>query len=96
MSALSGVTGDCAWSLDGTVLTVSGNGKTGDFAEWDSSDRPWGNNLTEVIIKDGVTEVGAWAFYGNKTLKKLTVPDSVIRLNNGAFSECSALCEVDL
>ena len=96
VSALSGVTGDCAWSLDGTVLTVSGNGKMGDFAEGDSSDRPWGNNLTEVIIKDGVTEVGAWAFYGNKTLKKLTVPDSVIRLNNGAFSECSALCEVDL
>lgn len=28
-TATSGTTGDCTWYLDGTVLTISGNGKMG-------------------------------------------------------------------
>lgn len=27
----SGTTGDCTWTLDGTVLTISGNGEMGDY-----------------------------------------------------------------
>ena len=30
-AAISGTTGDCTWTLDGTVLTISGSGKMGDY-----------------------------------------------------------------
>ena len=30
-AATSGTTGDCTWTLDGTVLTISGNGKMDDY-----------------------------------------------------------------
>ena len=30
-AATSGTTGDCIWSLDGTVLTISGNGEMEDY-----------------------------------------------------------------
>lgn len=31
-AATSGKTGNCTWSLDGTVLTISGNGKMQDYS----------------------------------------------------------------
>ena len=31
-AATSGITGDCTWALDGTVLTISGNGKMEDYS----------------------------------------------------------------
>lgn len=30
-AATGGTTGDCKWSLNGTVLTISSNGSTGDY-----------------------------------------------------------------
>lgn len=30
-AATSGTTGECTWSLDGTVLTISGNGATSGY-----------------------------------------------------------------
>ena len=30
-AATTGTTGDCTWSLDGTVLTISGNGAMGNY-----------------------------------------------------------------
>ena len=34
--ATSGTTGDCTWTLDGTVLTISGNGKMKDYDYWNA------------------------------------------------------------
>lgn len=39
-AATSGTTGDCTWTLDGTVLTISGNGAMEDYIE--ESSKPWG------------------------------------------------------
>ena len=38
-TATSGTTGDCTWTLDGTVLTISGNGKMGNCNYYET---PWG------------------------------------------------------
>lgn len=59
-AAASGTTGDCTWSLNGTVLTISGNGAMGDYVpSWPS---PWGKDVTEVVIQNGVTSIGKSAF----------------------------------
>ena len=50
-----GTTGDCEWSLDGTALTISGNGEMSEY--WDE-DIPRGYEITEDIIESGVTNIG--------------------------------------
>ena len=86
----SGVTGDCIWSLDGTVLTISGNGKMGDFYT------PWGKLITEVIIKNGVTSIGYEAFDGCTSLTNITIPDSITSIGRSAFRSCTSLTNITI
>ncbi len=61
-AATSGKTGECTWSLDGTVLTISGNGSMGHYAI--SGRSPWGPSITRLVIKNGVTDIGNFGFFG--------------------------------
>ena len=61
-AATTGTTGECSWTLDGTVLTISGSGAMGNYNNT-SNCAPWGTDITEVIIENGVTSIGAFAFY---------------------------------
>ncbi len=80
----SGTTGDCTWSLDGTVLTISGYGEIENFY---FKTQPWGRDITEVIIKHGVTRIGIDAFYMCESLKRITIPDSITSIGDGAFEK---------
>ena len=82
-AATSGTTGECTWSLDGTVLTISGNGVTRGYFD---SVGPWGSDITEVIIENGVTGIGPYAFAYCSDLAKIVIPDSVVRIGYGAFN----------
>lgn len=82
-AATSGTTGECTWSLDGTVLTISGNGATRGYFD---SVGPWGSGITEVIIENGVTGIGPYAFSHCSDLAKIVIPDSVVRIGYGAFN----------
>lgn len=53
-------------------------------------------NDEEVWLPDGIHSIKAAAFSGNKALRKVHVPDSVLRIANQAFSACTALEEVQL
>ena len=46
---------------------------------------------TEVVIPDGVTEIGAKAFRDSDTLAAVTIPDSVTSIGDEAFSGCCLL-----
>ena len=50
----------------------------------------------EVIIPEGVTEIGAWAFYKCETLTSVTVPESVMLISEWAFLDCENLQHVTL
>ena len=91
-AAASGSTGDCIWSLDGTVLTITGNGETGEYLS--SFPAPWGTEITEVIIDDGVTRIGAYAFYKCAGLVSVTISDSVTSIGDSAFWGCKELDRV--
>jgi len=96
----SGMTGDCTWTLDGTVLTISGNGSMGtiqisspihnpgDFAP------PWGTKITKAIIESGVTDIPSQTFLRCFDLTSVTIPDSVTFIATGslgAFNGTSSL-----
>ena len=73
-AATSGTTGDCTWTLDGTVLTISGNGKMGDYDGYHSDFAPWGKSISKVKILEGVTSIGKWAFYESSNLTRKMIP----------------------
>ncbi len=46
---------------------------------------------TMVVIKNGTKGIAGSAFYQCKTLKRITIPESVTRIGAGAFQYCEAL-----
>ena len=93
-AATNGTTGDCTWTLNGTELTISGNGKMKDYRGDDAS--PWGTSITKVVIENGVTSIGEWAFANCTSLTSVTIPDSVIEISWGAFKGCTSLTSITI
>ena len=87
--------GNCKWSFDGTTLTISGNGKMKDYTKGDPA--PWKNvPFKQVIIEDGVTSIGNYAFYGCSGMTSVSIPDSVTSFGNYAFYGCTGLKSVKI
>ncbi len=95
----SGTCGDnLTWVLDDTgTLTISGTGEMEDYTN--SNRAPWFDNnfnITEVVIDDGVTSIGARAFSGCTNLTGIILPDSLISIGSIAFSGCTGLTSVTI
>ena len=100
-AATSGTTGDCTWTLDGTHLTISGNGKMGDYSSTKingtyRTTAPWGWEITSVTIMRSVTTIGYMAFDGCTFLTSVTIPDSVTTIGDWAFYKCTSLTSVTI
>ena len=54
------------------------------------------SDLTEVIIPDGVTEIGASAFCSCSSLTSVEIPASVTKIGASAFAGCSGLTTVEI
>ena len=94
----SGTCGDnLTWTFDSEgTLTISGTGEMGDFHYYDS---PWDgmeNDVKTVIIKSGVTTIGDSAFMGFVNLTQVTIPDTVVKIDNRVFCRCSSLKNVTI
>lgn len=88
----SGVVDNIQWVLDSDgVLTISGTGKMNDWLETDPDWLSVQENITSVIIENGITYVGAYAFYDLENLKTITLGNSVESINSSAFSQCFSL-----
>ena len=76
------------WELetDGT-LTFYGNGVIPDFTT--SAPAPWhsfSTSVRKIVIPDGVTAIGSYAFYNCYYLAHITIPDSIAAIGDCAFS----------
>ena len=94
----SGTCGDnLQWKLtDEGVLTITGTGK---MKDWDYfNDSPWHENesVKQVIIGDGVTTIGDWAFSYCRALTSITIPNSVTTIGDNAFESCSSLTSITI
>ena len=90
---------DVTWVLKGTshnyTLTISG---TGAMADYDyPSEQPWfsyAGEIETVIIANGVTSIGDYAFEECFGLTTVTIGSGVTYIGNDAFYNCTAVTDV--
>ena len=86
------------WTLNESTgtLTIEGSGSMEDYG-YESSPFFWSRgHISTVVISDGVTTIGAWAFYGCSGLTAVTIPNSVTNIGDNAFSYCSGLISIEV
>ncbi|MCR5048355.1 MAG: leucine-rich repeat protein [Saccharofermentans sp.] len=95
-----------SWSFSGGVLTISGSGDMYDYPEHlhgpDSGNelaQPWFHlkpYINSIVINEGVTSIGAGAFWGCNALTSVSIPGSVQRIGFAAFADDAALGSVSI
>ena len=88
--AYSGTCGeDLTWELyTNDKLVISGNGAMNNWSTSSSNRAPWYNYLSSiktVIIKEGVTSIGNYAFYVCNYITSIDIPNSVTSIGESAF-----------
>ena len=81
----------------GGTLTISGSGAMADFA--DLTEQPWYSwtrTCKNLVIEDGVTSIGKWAFQECDNLTNVTIPNSVTTIGHGSFCGCESLTSVTI
>ena len=78
------------------TLTITG---TGDMSDYTSTTMPWksyNSSIKNVIIGDGVTSIGTFAFYNCSGLTSVIIGDGVTSIGSNAFSGCRGLTSVTI
>ena len=78
------------WKLDADgTLTISGTGAMKNYDSKKNRNPVYNNsNVKKVVIEDGVTRIGNYAFFYCRSLTSITIPDSVTSIGNWAFHGC--------
>lgn len=88
---------DVSWSVSGGVLTITGTGAMADYNGTDALS-PWRNTgdevITSIVVEEGVTSIGDYAFAGLEGLEEVTLPESLTEVGSNAFMDCEALTTV--
>ena len=95
----SGTCGEnLTWALDGAgTLTIAGEGAMEEFYYYDAA--PWSQNrdsIKTVVIENGVTTIGSYAFRFCESLTSITLPESVTLIGESAFYNCRSLTSVTI
>ncbi|MBE6804833.1 MAG: hypothetical protein E7528_08060 [Ruminococcaceae bacterium] len=101
-------TGTCGdnltWKYDSStfVLTISGTGEMYNQVMSDGESgylMPWckyASKIQQIIIQDGVTSIGDWAFFEFSSLKKITIAESVTSIGLQAFGYCTSIEDITI
>ena len=94
----SGWSGYVQWVLtDDGVMRVYGSGAMKNYTT--KTEMPWykyAGQIEALVIEDGVTSVGSYAFYGMPALRSVEMADSVTSIGDYAFKNAAALETVEM
>lgn len=83
-------------SLDTGILTISGEGNMMDGTKiampWDG----YADQISKVILEEGVTSIGSYAFDQIEGITAVTLPESLTTVGKYAFFGCSGLKQIHL
>ena len=86
---------DVVWTFNAGTLTVYGSGT---IKTYSSTSMPWydyRDQTTSIVIGDGITSIGNYAFFEFRNAASLTLGSSVTSIGVNAFSKCYSLTEVE-
>lgn len=87
-SGSCGIGSNITYDLNDTELTISGNGKIRSYAfAYDG----FSEVVESVVIEEGITGVGNYAFSRCKNIKEVQLPNGMGLIGDGAFQGCSSL-----
>ena len=98
-NTFTGTTGSLKWELKNGVLTVSGIGAMPNYKTGNTLDRPWSwarDEITSVVIGEGITNIGGHAFDGFYNLTSVTLPKTLKTIDGSAFQNCKKLTSIML
>ena len=86
------------WTLsaDGTTMTISGSGAMKNYITDDSPATQKKDNVKKVVIEDGVTSIGDFAFFYCSSLTSIEIPSGVTSIGKNAFQYCSSLTSIEI
>lgn len=91
--------GGLNWSIScDSVLTISGTGEMENYTYQHTDEIPWYTyrpSIHSVIVSEGVSNIGDFAFYGCSTLTTVSIPNSVTSIGADAFNGC-ALTSIEI
>ena len=77
------------------TLTFTGTGAI----DYGKDYRPYRNYLSDiknVVINDGITEIGDFTFWNCDNIKSITIPDSVTAIGKEALENCDSLSNIKI
>ena len=88
-------------TLSGGTLTISGNCAMDDYdyVSNNKSSAPWNSSrtqMTKLVIENGVTSIGDYAFYDCSGLTSVIIGDSVKTIGKNAFYGCNGLTSLTI
>lgn len=96
----SGTCGDnLTWLLNTQkgVLTISGSGAMTELKT--PSTVPWADytsDITRVVVENGVTSIGGYAFYGCDAMTNISLPQTLETIGTRAFHNCRNLSQITI
>ncbi len=89
---ISPISENIHWTLKDGVLTISG---TGDMEDYNNKVMvPWyqgRNAVRTVIVEEGITHIGKYAFFGMRSLTSVSLPGSLLSIGDQSFYLCDRL-----
>ena len=89
---------DVSYSFETATGTLTIQG-TGEMKNYNFTLTPWRSyrsDILMVIIKDGVTSIGNYAFFDCSALSFVSIPNSVTSIGANAFLGCTSLTAVEI
>ncbi len=78
---------------ESATLVVRG---AGSMRNYDDEETPWPNGIKKLVVEEGVTSIGNFAFYCQKRLAAVNMADSVTYISTAAFMGCNDLEKINL
>lgn len=86
-------TGTLTFKGSGDMNNIS-NGNGGERAPWYNSD--YRDSITNIVIEEGITSVGSWAFISLVNVTTVTIPSTVTVIQPHAFQNCQGIKYMNL
>ncbi|WP_417145653.1 leucine-rich repeat protein [Porphyromonas sp.] len=94
----SGETGQLSWLYDPKEqsLTLSGAGAIPDYPIAETPWQEFREQIESIVLEEGVTRIGDYAFYDCTALKSVEIPEGVTQIGESAFACCQSLESVTI